>query len=154
MPNPRKPTALKVLHGTNRKDRANPAEPKAGMLRADAPPPDWLSERGREAWTDLLPLLRGMKVATVADPTALALLCDALAEYVEARSVVAEQGAIYWTRGKVEMQRTHPAVAIAQDAWRRAKTMLSEFGLTPAARSRVSSASGEEQDPLAKWAAQ
>lgn len=153
MPNPRTPTTLKVLRGTDRKDRSNPAEPKVGLVSATAQPPDWLGERGRRAWADILPLLRGMKVMTLADPVALGLLCDALAEYVEARAVVIENGATYWTKGKSEMLRKRPEVEIAADAWRRAKIMLSEFGLTPAARSRVSAAGEGNEDPLEKWAA-
>ena len=144
---------MKVLHGTNRPDRANPAEPKVGLLALTATPPDWLGDRGKKAWAEILPLLRAMKVATIADPVALGMLCDALAEYIEARAVVQGEGAIYWTRGKVEMQRTHPAVAIASDAWRRAKSMLSEFGLTPAARARVSAQGTDAADPLEKWMA-
>lgn len=154
MPRPRKPTSLKVLHGTDRKDRANPAEPKPGTLSANAAPPEWLGDRGQQAWADLLPILRKMGVLTTADPMAFALLCDALGEYMEARawiqsnedtySVAGKDGALTW--------RKRPEVEIAQDAWRRAKTMLTEFGLTPAARSRVSGKVDEPTDPLEKWA--
>jgi P27 family predicted phage terminase small subunit len=154
MANPRKPTALKVLHGTNRKDRANPKEPRPVSLPAGSTPPDWLSDRGKEAWGDILPILRDLGVMTVADPVALGMLCDALVEYQEARAVVREHGATYWTRGKSEMLRARPEVQIASDAWRRAKLMLSEFGLTPASRARVSAAQPGETDPLEKWAAQ
>lgn len=150
---PRKPTPLKVLHGTNRKDRANPKEPKPADLPKDATPPEWLTTRGKEAWTDILPILRGLGVMTVADPVALALLCDALAEYVDARAVVRVEGATYWTEGKSTMLRARPEVTIASDAWRRAKVMLTEFGLTPASRARVSGAAPGEEDPLEKWAA-
>jgi P27 family predicted phage terminase small subunit len=153
MGRPRKPTPLKVLEGTDRKDRANPTEPHPVDLPGDAPPPDWLNDHGKEAWADLLPVLRGMGVVTIADPTAFALLCDALGEYRTARawigdhedvySVVAENGSITW--------RKRPEVEIAQDAWRRAKTMLTEFGLTPAARSRVSGKTADSGDPLEKW---
>jgi len=140
-----------MLHGTNRADRANPAEPKVGAIPAGTEPPDWLGDRGKEAWGEILPILRAMKVATVADPVALGMLCDALAEYIEARRVVREDGATYWTRGKSEMLRKRPEVEIASDAWRRAKSMLSEFGLTPAARSRVSAQGSDAADPLEKW---
>ena len=149
---PRKPTQLKVLHGTNRKDRANPKEPKPEQLTADSKPPEWLSSSGRAAWTDILPILLILNVLTVADPVAFAMLCDALAEYVDARAVVGKAGATYWTEGKSVMLRARPEVAIAADAWRRAKVMLTEFGLTPASRARVSGQPAGEQDPLEKWA--
>jgi P27 family predicted phage terminase small subunit len=152
MARPTKPTALKVIQGTQRKDRANPAEPKPEVLADDSPAPEWLSPRGKEAWGDLLPLLRSMKVATTVDPAAFAMLCDALAEYIDAREVVIREGATYWTRGKVEMLRSRPEVTIASEAWRRAKMMLTEFGLTPASRSKVSATVEGAQDPLEKWA--
>lgn len=155
MGNPPTPRALKVLRGTDRKDRTNPNEPRPDTLSADAKPPEWLglNEMAQTAWGDLLPVLRRMGVLTVADPIALAMLCDALAEYVAARTVVDAEGRTYWTRGKVEMQRTRPEVAIAADAWRRAKVMLGEFGLTPATRGRVSGSPVAADDPLAAWMA-
>ena len=153
MPNPRTPTTLKVLRGTDRKDRANPAEPTPSTLAPDAEPPDWLnlSELARTAWTDIAPILRRMRVLTEADAVALSLLCDALANYVTAKATVAQEGAVYWTEGKSPMRRAHPAVAIAGDNGKFAKAMLSEFGLTPAARSRVSATGTGEKDPLSEW---
>ena len=146
----RKPSRLKLLEGTHRKDRANPDEPTPETLAPGSPPPAWLSPRGREAWSDLLPLVQSMQIATSVDPAAFAMLCDALAEYIDAREVVIREGATYWTKGKVEMLRSRPEVTIASEAWRRAKMMLTEFGLTPASRSKVSAVSSDE-DPIAKW---
>lgn len=156
MARPRKPTPLKVLHGTTRADRDNPNEPKPAGISANAQPPEWLGDRGREAWTDLLPVLRRMGVISTADPMAFALLCDALGEYMEARAWVQAHEDVYAVAGKdgALTWRKRPEVEIAQDAWRRAKTMLTEFGLTPAARSRVSGKPDEAMDPLDKWAAQ
>lgn len=156
MARPRKPTPLKVLHGTTRSDRANPAEPKPADLSIRAKPPEWLGDRGKEAWADLLPVLHKMGVVTTADPMAFALLCDALGEYITARAWLQEHEDVYAIAGKDGglTWRKRPEVEIAQDAWRRAKTMLTEFGLTPAARSRVSGKPAESTDPLEKWAAQ
>jgi P27 family predicted phage terminase small subunit len=153
MPNPRTPSKLKVLRGTDRKDRANPAEPNPPALSANAEPPEWLelSDLAKVAWNDIAPMLRAMHVLTQADVVGLSLLCDALAGYVTAKRTIGEEGAVYWTSGKAPMRRAHPAVGIAGENSKFAKAMLSEFGLTPAARSRVSAADGEKADPLAKW---
>lgn len=153
MPNPRTPSKLKLLRGTDRKDRANPKEPQPPALPADAEPPEWLelSDLAKVAWRDIAPLLRSMRVLTQADAVALSLLCDALAGYVTAKQQVREEGAVYWTAGKAPMRRAHPAVGIAGENSKFAKAMLSEFGLTPAARSRVSTSGEEKADPLAKW---
>jgi P27 family predicted phage terminase small subunit len=91
-----------------------------------------------EVWRELAPLLTRMRVLTKADRQALALLCDALAEYRAARAVVEAQGATFTVEtmsGRVV--RARPEVAIASDAHRRARLMLAEFGLTPAGRRRV-----------------
>ena len=130
------PTEIKLLRGTYRLDREpkNPARPPRGTPR----PPEWLGPVALELWRELAPLLVKMRVLTKADRQALALLCDALAEYRAARAVVEAEGATFTVRtdsGKVV--RARPEVAIAADAHRRARLMLAEFGLTPAGRRRV-----------------
>lgn len=95
-----------------------------------------------------------MQVMTGADPVALGLLCDALADYMAARDVVRKKGTTYETEGDAgTMLRQRPEVYIAADAWRRAKLMLTEFGLTPASRAKVSAADVGPTDPLEAWEA-
>jgi phage terminase small subunit len=131
--NPPKPTALKVLQGTTRADRANPAEPKPAV---GAAPPPWLPRYGpaRAAWRRLAPILTQMRVLTTADAEALGLACMALAEFLEAQS-----DASSWRRGDA--------------AWKRYLAVLRDFGMTPSARTRVTAAPEEEADPLEAWAA-
>jgi phage terminase small subunit len=128
----RKPTALKMLHGTDRADRANPAEPQPAV---GAEPPPWLPKRGvaRAAWNRLAPILSHLRVLTVADAEALALACDALAEYLAARDD--PDG---WRH--------------ADSAWKRYLYALRDFGLTPASRPKVSAMPERAVDPLEKWA--
>jgi P27 family predicted phage terminase small subunit len=152
MGRPPKPTRLKLLEGTTRKDRANPAEPKPPAARAKEAPPRWLRTSSHPWWKRIRPLLVQMQVLTGADPVALGLLCDALADYMAARAVVAKQGATFETNGDAGLMiRQRPEVAIAADSWRRAKLMLTEFGLTPAARAKVTAADVGPIDPLEEW---
>lgn len=155
MPNPRTPSHLKVVRGTERKDRANPAEPKVGIAPFNVRPPAWLelSPLAHRAWHDLVPLLRGMGVLTRADRVALSLLCEALASYVTARQIVAKVGSTYETSSETggTMIRAHPVVAMGAESVRFAKTMLGEFGLTPAARSKVSQVGSSKKDPVQAW---
>src|SRR5258708_20465570 len=54
------------------------------------------------------------------------------------RSSDLQQGATYKSRTLTgHIIRKRPEVQIAAEAWRRVKGMLVEFGLTPAARSRL-----------------
>ena len=143
---PRKPTHLKKLSGTLQPCRTNPNEPTPAVYLPT--PPDWLSERAREYWGEIGAVLLAMRLTTIADGPALQLLTEALAEWAEARQIVHQQGLTYTTTSKMGEVIPHPRpeVSMAADAWRRALRMLSEFGLTPASRSKVS-ALGEEEGP-------
>ena len=153
MGRPPTPTQLKVVRNTQRKDRANAKEPKPPTSHATNRAPAWISSSARPWWRRLRPLLTKMQVLTDADPTALGLLCDALAEYVAARDQLVKSGRTYETVSESGslMIRAHPAVAIQADAWRRAKLMLTEFGLTPASRAKVTVADAGPADPLEAW---
>ncbi|HLI51909.1 MAG TPA: phage terminase small subunit P27 family [Thermomicrobiaceae bacterium] len=148
---PPKPTALKLLQGTARPDRVNANEPKPGM--GNIKPPAWLKGEGRKAWRWLAPALQEMNILTNADPHALALLCDAYAEYLAARAVIRDEGMTYTTfsTSGSKMVRARPEVAIAADAWRRVNQMMQQFGLTPSSRAKVSAAPEEAVDPFAEW---
>ena len=123
MPNPRKPTRLKVLQGTDRPDRTNPNEPTyepTSGLEA----PDWLN--GVEAirvWDELIALLEGSRVMTSADRLALATLCNMQADVIDA-----------W-KG-----RSKPTAAETTQL----RLYYETFGLTPASRSKVSKAGDKD----------
>lgn len=153
MGRPRTPTKLHVLRGTNRKDRQNPAEPTPPPAPTAGQAPSWLSPKARPWWKRIRPLLVRMQVLSAADTIALGLLCDALAEYIEARNVLVKHGTTYETTttdGSLLIRR-RPEWDIAKDAWRRAKLMATEFGLTPAARAKVSASDVGPADPLEAW---
>lgn len=161
---PRKPTAIHVLEGTDRPDRMNPHEPMPAVL-VGATPPAWVKGKARQSWKQIAAILTDMRVLTVADVPGLAMVCDALAEYIEARAAVQKHGMVYESKAvkivhtrdgdEVEivtlMLRSRPEVAIASDAWRRAMMGLTQFGLTPASRAKVSAIGDEaEEDPFEK----
>ena len=139
---PRKPTALKVLNGSaaHHPERRNRAEPEPPLVEVGAQPPAWLTDkRARAYWPDAVALLTAQRILAVTDTTALGLLCVALADYVEAAAIVAKKGLTYATKTATgsEMVRANPAVAIRDDAWRRLRAILADFGATPASRPRV-----------------
>lgn len=170
---PPKPTRLKVLQGNPghralNKDEPTPPAPPPGGIKV----PSWLKGKGRTFWRQIQPILDEMGVMTTADPQALALLCDVLAEYVEARDLVRRYGMTYESQtmnahtkrvlnaeeepdededvfdpnAMSVMIRPRPEVRIASDAWRRARAMMQEFGLTPSARTRVKGDPKDEED--------
>ena len=92
MANPRKPTALKLLEGTDRKDRANPAEPKYEAVDRMEPPGNLRDPRAIEVWNELVGLLTGQRVLTVADGFALAELCNQQSEADQTRQAGGKPG--------------------------------------------------------------
>jgi P27 family predicted phage terminase small subunit len=141
---PPKPTTLKVLHGTDRPDRVNANEPKPSADGVKAP--SWVKGKARTQWKKIAPMLQDMGVLTVADETALGLLCDALAEYIEAQEMLRKLGRSYAviTEAGSEMWRPRPEVSMAQDAWRRVNNMLGQFGMTPSSRAKLSAITSDE----------
>lgn len=148
---PPKPTALKLLEGTFRADRAAPNEPAPDPGLPSMPP--HLVGVGADAWEFFGAELLKLGVLTVRDGAALELLCDAYAEWRAAREVVQREGMTYESGTKNgHAVIAHPAVRIAADAWRRMHRMLVEFGLTPAARARVTSVRPQPQlKSRAEW---
>jgi len=133
-----KPTHLKLIEGNPGKRKLNENEPTPppGIPKC----PSWLSAKAKHAWRYIAPLLDGMGVVTVADKMAIELMCDAYSEYRDARDTVRREGAYYETESGngSTMKRLHPAVNHSADAWRRVRLMAIEYGLTAAARSKLS----------------
>ena len=143
---PLKPTALKRLGGTLQPSRTNAHEPTSAVLLPT--PPAWLSRRAKQYWGEIGAVLLSMKLCTAADGPALMLLTETLAEWGEARQAVNTRGLTYNTTtvSGGTMRRPNPEVTIAADAMKRALRMLTEFGLSPASRGKVSAIGEEEEE--------
>lgn len=149
MPNPRRPTTMKVLAGTYRRDRANEAEPQAPALSVGTRPPTWVkSSQAKRAWAALIEVAPDGLI-TQMDTLSLGLLVSAFGDWLAARTVIGQEGRYYETAGPSgRMVRAHPAVTDEADAWKRAAAMLAKFGMTPSDRSRVSAGQPDSADPV------
>lgn len=81
-----------------------------------------------------------MDCLSEADGHALAILCEQWSRYVEATKKLRESGAVYAVRdekGKLRMLKRNPYSSIQLELAQVVRRALGEFGLTPAARSRV-----------------
>lgn len=131
------PAYLKEVQGTGRPSRANPVPPAVTPGRPRIP--RHLSPGARAAWRVFAPILDRMGVLTNVDGMALERACECYADIRELQATITREGRTYETRterGDI-MHRARPEVAALADADRRLKAWLVEFGLTPAARSRV-----------------
>ena len=147
MANPRKPTHLKAVQGTLQKCRANPNEPVASSALPVAP--DYLSPRAVEKFLQLCSILDGMGIASRDDNDALAMLAGLLIEIEEDTVLLDSITAYYMPSEESGIIRAHPAVARLSANRQRAQALLGEFGLTPAARSKVSAGKKAEANPFA-----
>lgn len=145
----RTPDHLKIIAGTARPDRMNPDAPAANIGTASAP--EWLSARASELFAQLSATLLGMGIASPDDQAALAMLASRLEEIEICTAVIEDAGRTYATTATSgdKLIRARPEVAMRNEAMRHAQSLLAEFGLTPAARSKVSAGKPVEANPFA-----
>lgn len=134
MARPRKPTALKILHGDFVKNpkRQNKSEPQ---LEAAAPDcPAWIKGEGRKEWNRVCSELSMLKVLTLPDRAALEAYCKIYDKWRQVLRQVAREGIVLASEhGSYE----NPASKIASRCEDQIHKYLCQFGLTPASRTRV-----------------
>lgn len=145
----RTPDQMKIISGTARPDRMNPDAPPANSGLATAP--DWLSNRAAELFGQLSATLHGMGIASPDDQAALAMLASRLEEIEICTAVIEDVGRTYSTTATSgdKLIRARPEVGMRNEAMRHAQSLLSDFGLNPAARSKVSAGKPPEMNPFA-----
>ena len=155
MPQPKKPTALKKLQGTLRADRQveNEFNP---TIELNKTVPDSLNEWGAKLWTDLVDEYGKFELISRVDVGSLMILCNEFGRYCEADDLLKAQGLeviedIYNSKGDIVGQKKviNPLIKVVSDAFKNYKSICTEFGLTPASRTKISAPPKEQQqDPL------
>lgn len=124
---------MKKLAGNPGRRPLNKKEP--------APPPglpkcpEHLDATAKAEWTRMVKELHECGLITVLDRGALAAYCQAWARWIEAEGELKKEGMIVYTEKGFPCQS--PWLSIANEAIRQMKSMMTEFGLTPASRSRI-----------------
>jgi P27 family predicted phage terminase small subunit len=150
-----KPTKMKALMGNPGRRPLNGNEPTADEGVPDMP--QGLSPAAEQEWHRIVPILKKMRVLTVAYGAALAGYCQAYARWLEAEGDIAEHGSIIEEpiirRHRNEedeiagyKRKKNPAVAIANESLKMLRSFLSDFGLSPASLSKVTENAEEEQE--------
>lgn len=118
MANPRKPTSLKVVAGTDRPGRAPPADTADLPLVTDVPPaPDWLpNAHAIKEWDRLAPILHANKLLTEAGLSALGQLC-----------------ALHGNTVQLYAAGLAPVASMVSQL----RGLMNDFGLTPVAQGKV-----------------
>jgi len=105
-------------------------------------PPDWMSDRARDAWTGIAKGL-GDSVYAV-DGFAMTLMCTAYASAQEAAEDLASRGPLIQSRDRGLVK--NPSLQILRDAGSTFRAFADSFGLTPGARRRLGIDLSEEAD--------
>lgn len=148
------PTALKVLRGNPGRRKLNRHEPKPQL---GAEYPGWLADLGdpslRQIWDELADRLNRARVLTDCDGEALAQLTHKVVLYRKA-AMALKDGSSYQTvteTGAV-MQRAKPEVAMLSDLGKQIRGLLSDFGMNPSARTKVSTVGAVDPgDPFTEF---
>ena len=136
-----KPTRLKVLTGNPGRRPLNIHEPKPEPVVPECPAE--LGAVARREWNRLAGVLAPLRILTDLDRAALAAYCGAYGMWAEATESIQKFGTMVKSPSGYPVQS--PYVSIAN---RQAEIMMriaSEFGFTPASRSRISTPSPDER---------
>lgn len=117
MPTPRKPSSLKVVAGTDRKDRAVNSAVELPLVDAIPSAPDWLpNAHATKEWDRLASILTANKLLTEGGLSALGMLCALHGKLVQ-----------LWAAGEAPTGHM-----MAQY-----RNLINDFGLTPVAQGKV-----------------
>lgn len=142
------PTHLKLLRGNpGRRDRhitrenLHEFEPTSAPLDEAPEPPPFITGHAAEEWRKVARELHQLRLLTALDLAALAGYCNAYGRWRTVIEVMAEEASTSPSRGlMVETMygpRRNPLIAVANEAAVEMLRFAAEFGMTPAARSRI-----------------
>lgn len=126
MPGPgKKPARLKVVAGTERKDRAIAPSVELPTVSQVPPHPDWLpNAHAIKEWERLAPILVANKLLTEAGLSALGMLCALHGKLVQ-----------LWSAGEA------PVASMVSQY----RNLINDFGLTPVAQGKVKPVGAEPE---------
>ena len=127
-----KPTHLKLLEGNIGRHRLK-NEPRPGPALPTCP--QHLSSSAKAEWKRIARQLSVLGVLTILDRAALAAYCQCYGRWVEAERKLSETPALLKMPSGYVQQ--NPWLTIASKQLELMHKYLSEFGLTPVARSRI-----------------
>lgn len=148
------PAPLKLLRGNpGRRPVSEGLQPEQSQ---DVPePPPFLTGYATDEWWSVATELHRLGVLTKLDLTSLAAYCYAYGQWRDAAEVLASmsgdpaRGMVIRTQYGACVE--NPLIAIARRASQDMIRFANEFGLTPAARSRISSGVNGDQDTGSKF---
>jgi P27 family predicted phage terminase small subunit len=133
------PSAIKALEGNPGKRALNEREPRPEKKAPSCP--KWLEPEAKKEWRRLAKKMEALGVLTEVDMAAFAGYCQAYARWKQAEERITDRGLVIRTPSGYPQQV--PYISIAQQYLRLMNQFAEQFGLTPAARSRIIAGNGE-----------
>ena len=147
------PTALRLIKGNPGKRAINKNEPKP--TRGVPKCPAHLDAKAKTAWAKLCKSLDEMGILTLADQYALEVLVSIYARIRDLQKAVKDYGSTTYTTISTageKVVKAYPEVSQLEKAESLFRSYLTEFGLTPSARTKVEASEKENKDdPLQKY---
>lgn len=145
MAKPRVPTQLKIMRGTFRNNEAPQNEPKPETMTTSPKPPSHLNSWGKKMWRETAAELIALNMLAKLDLYSLEILCEQYGIYRELKDAITHISLPDGTRKKIsyakylagQNSQTIPEYAAMRAAFERYSSLLKEFGLSPASRSRM-----------------
>jgi P27 family predicted phage terminase small subunit len=131
---------MKMLTGNPGKRALNSDEPRPEPAVPECPPE--LSPVAQREWARLVVELAPLRILTQLDRAALASYCGAYALWAEAMEAIQKYGAMVKSPTGYPIQS--PYLGIANRQTEIMMRIASEFGFTPASRSRIATPQHEE----------
>jgi len=127
-----------------------PNEPKPALVRPSCPA--WLAKEAKREWRRIASELESLGLLTRVDRASLAAYCQCYARWVEAEAALVklDGGMTLTTTTDKGNLIQHPAVGIANKAMSEMRAFLTEFGMTPAARTRINAKPLEDKGAKTK----
>lgn len=141
-----KPTALRLLDGGH-PERINHDEPVPRPARPELPAD--ASPEVAEVWNRIVEELDAMGIAAAADADSLRCFCEAVVSHRKASRLLAKSNVLI--PGLHGGPVRNPALAVQRDAAGVIRAFAQEFGLTPSARSRITTGNkpADDENPFA-----
>jgi P27 family predicted phage terminase small subunit len=134
------PDAVKAKSGTLRSHRVNKNAPVAPAIEKVPEPPDYLEGAGITEWKRIVDQLDRMKLLAVTDFSVLGALCMEWQLYLDHRIMQQKHKSFYMKKDAngQNVFMPHPVHYNGSAHLKLYLEMCREFGLTPAARSKIS----------------
>ena len=136
------PTRIKLLHGNPGRRPLNQAEPQPTVRLPRVP--DHLSPAAKKEWRRAGRFLLQQGLISDLDLAAFAAYCQAWGRWVESEQALSSFGVMLKSPNGFPVQS--PYLAVANRAMDQMRSLLSEFGMSPASRTRVAASPIEEED--------